>query len=149
MKVCPNCQLSFDDSANVCNQCGGQLTYVPGAVVTADPADHTAEFDAKDISDNKCFAMLPYLLSFIGVIIALLASSASPYTMFHVRQGLKIMVCEFLVLIVGMIVPFLGWFIVLPIGMVILEVVAIICFFRVCKGQAKEAPIVKGLKFLK
>ena len=39
-----------------------------------DPKDHTAEFDAKDISDNKVMAMLPYLMGTIGIIIALIAS---------------------------------------------------------------------------
>ena len=149
MKFCPNCHLTYDDTANVCTQCGGPLTYVPGAVVAAaDPADHTAEFDAKDISENKCFAMLPYLMSFIGVIIALLAAQASPYTMFHVRQGLKLAVVEILVVIVGSIIPIIGW-IAMGICVIVLLVVEIICFFRVCKGQAKEAPIVGGLKFLK
>ena len=150
MKYCPNCHLTYDDSANVCGQCGAPLANVPvqaGAAV-ADPTDHTAEFSAKDISDNKVFAMLPYLMSFIGVIIALLAAPASPYTMFHVRQGLKIAVVEILVAIVGSIIPILGW-IALGICIIILLVVEIICFFRVCKGLAKEPPIISGLGFLK
>ena len=115
-----------------------------------DPTDHTSEFTAKDISDNKVFAMLPYLTSFIGVIIALLAAPSSPYTMFHVRQGLKIMVTEILL---GLVTALLVWTIIVPIAagicMVILLVVQIICFVRVCKGQAKEVPIIKGFGFLK
>ncbi len=155
MKYCPNCKLTYDDNANVCGQCGSPLMNGPDQrqvqpqMVVADPTDHTAEFDPKDISDNKVFAMLPYILSFFGIIISLLASSASPYTMFHVRQGLKIMVVEILVYVVGALVPFLGWFLVLPIGSIILFVVQIICFFRVCGGSAKEPPIIKSLGFLK
>ena len=34
-------------------------------------------------------------------------------------------------------------------GLLVLLVVQIICFFRICKGQAKEAPIVCKLGFLK
>ena len=151
MKFCPNCHLTYDDSANVCGQCGGPLSVIPQQVqqqAAYDPTDHTAEFSPQDISDNKVFAMLPYLMSFIGVIIALLAAPSSPFTMFHVRQGLKVAVVEILVGIVGAIIPIIGWF-ALGICMIILLVVEIICFFRVCKGQAKEAPIVKNLGFLK
>lgn len=114
-----------------------------------DPKDHTAEFDAKDISDNKVMAMLPYLLGTIGIIIALLASRESAYTYFHVRQALKITVVSVLI---GIITVLLCWTIVVPIAGgvcgIILLVVRIICFFQICTGKAKEAPIVSGLGFL-
>ncbi len=155
MKFCPNCHLSYDDSANVCGQCGGPLQMIPEQFRQAppqvlDPTDHTAEFSPQDISDNKVFAMLPYLLSFIGVIIALLAAQSSPYTMFHVRQGLKLLVTEVLL---GLCAAILAITIIVPIAaavcMMILAVIEIICFFNVCSGKAKEPPIVKNLPFLK
>lgn len=64
--------------------------------------DHTAEFDPKDISDNKVYCMLVYLASWLGIIVALLASGASKseYVNFHVRQALKISVISTLSLIV-------------------------------------------------
>lgn len=115
-----------------------------------DPKDHTAEYDPKDISDNKVMAMLPYLLGTIGIIIALLASRESPYTYFHVRQALKITVCSALV---GIITVVLCWTVIVPIAgaicAVILLVVRIIGFFQVCAGSAKEAALVGGLGFLK
>lgn len=173
MKVCPNCHAQLDDAAAFCTSCGTnvsaqQPTAAPQPEAGApqspvmqqpvygyaqpapafDPADHTAEFDPKDISDNKVFAMLPYLMSFIGVIIALLAAQDSPYTKFHVRQGLKILVVEILATIIGVIIPILGW-IALGICLIILLVIEIICFFQVCKGKAKEPAIIKSLSFLK
>ena len=115
-----------------------------------DPFDHTAEFDPKDISDNKVFAMLVYLMGTIGIIIALLASHASPYTMFHVRQGLKITVVNMLLAIVVLV---LFWTVLVPIVcgimFVVLFVVNIICFFQVCSGKAKEPAIVCKLGFLR
>ena len=116
---------------------------------TQKPTDHTAEFDAKDISDNKVVAMLPYLLSFIGVIIALLGANDSKYAAFHVRQALKILVCQIIVYVVGAIIPFLGWFLILPVGSLILLIVTIISFFSVCKGNAKEPAIISNFGFLK
>ena len=153
MKFCPNCHLTYDDSANVCGQCGGPLSQIPQQVqqqVAYDPFDHTAEFNPKDISDNKVFAMLPYLMSFMGIIIALLAAPSSPFTMFHIRQSLKLLVTQILIGIAAVVLAFTF---IVPIAagicMLVLLVVEIICFFRVCKGQAKEAPIVKNFGFLK
>lgn len=115
-----------------------------------DPKDHTAEYDPKDISDNKVMAMLPYLMGTIGIIIALLASRESPYTYFHVRQALKITVCNALV---GIVTVILCWTVIVPIAgaicAVILLVVRIISFFQVCGGSAKEVALVGGLGFLK
>ena len=68
--------------------------------------------------------------------------------MVHVRQGLKLLVVEMLVLVIGSIIPILGW-IAMGICVIILLVVEIICFVRVCKGQAKEAPIIGNFGFLK
>ena len=42
------------------------------------PADHTAEFAADDISKNKVTAMAAYMLGIIGIVIALLAAPESP-----------------------------------------------------------------------
>ena len=96
------------------------------------------------------YAMLPYLLSLIGVIIALLAAKDSAYVRFHVKQALKILVTTALV---GMLTVLLCWTIIAAIAgcvcLIILEVVNFIAFFQVCGNKAKEPPIVKSLSFLK
>lgn len=161
MKTCTKCGASLEDAAAFCNVCG-QPTGAPAtpgvapapapapAVPAFDPYDHTHEFDAKDISDNKVIAMLVYLMGIIGVIIALLASSTSPYAAFHVRQSLKFTVVETLL---GLISILLCWTIIVPIAVavfcVVLFVCKIICFFSICKGKAKEAPIICKLNFLR
>ena len=99
--------------------------------------------------------MLPYLLGWIGVIVALLASgkkdgSKMGYIDFHVRQALKLTVVNTLV---GIITLLLCWTIIFifvgGICMTILFVIRIIGFFSVCSGNAKELPIVRSLGFLK
>jgi len=147
MKVCTKCNLSFPDDVNACPQCNGPLAYVapqPAARVT----DHTASFTKEDISQNKVLAMIPYLMGWIGIIITLLAAGTSAYAGFHVRQALKIQVCVTLVAIVGAIIPFLGW-IAIGIFAIISLVLNIICFIGVCKGEAKEPPIISSLGFLR
>ena len=108
MKTCPNCNVQLDDAATFCANCGARIPesaqaqpqYTQNTAVPpqGDPYDHTAEFDPQDISDNKVFAMLGYLLGTVGIIIALLASRKSPFTMFHVRQALKFTVVNILML---------------------------------------------------
>ena len=146
--------------------------------------DHTNEFDTKDVSENKAVAMLVYLLGFLGIIIALLAGTTSPYAAFHVRQGLKFVVLDTLIAIVAFLfflimIPFttgsllsglsgygygggvdLGGFaaiggfgaivyLLLGAFSLVLAVVKIICFFSICKGEAKEPPIVRAFGFLR
>ncbi len=158
MKNCVNCGAQLNDDQAFCTTCGAQqpaAAPAPGAapVYTApvapayDPFDHTAEFDAQDVSDNKCFAMLVYIMSVVGIIIALLASKDSPYVKFHLRQAIKLEVCTILSAVLC-VIPFLGW---LAFGVcnAIIFVLKIIAFFQVCGGKAKEPGIIRGLKFLK
>lgn len=171
MKTCPNCHAQLDDNAIFCTACGTQFGAVPPSAEcnspsaerntpqqnavppqpafapAYDPYDHTAEFDPKDISDNKVFAMICYLMGFIGIIAALLATNSSKYAMFHVRQALKIEVASILSIFV-LIIPFLGW-IAFPILQGIIWVIKIISFFQICSGKAKEPAIIRSFGFLR
>ncbi len=170
MKNCPKCGNSCDDAAVFCNKCGTALAaqpaqnqaqqnqapqyqapqyqapqYQPRPVV--DLSDHTAEFDRADISENKVFAMLPYLMGMIGIIIALLANKGSKFIAFHVRQALMIEICVALS-IFACVIPILGW-IVFGIVSLIALVLKVIGFVYVAGSKAKEIPIVKSLSFMK
>lgn len=152
MKFCPNCGSPLEEGAVTCPNCGDPLTLhaEPAPAPYVDPMDHTGEFDPADISENKVIAMLPYILGVAGLIIALLARSDSLYAKFHVRQYLKICVCEAIVAICSAV---LFWTVLVPLAgcicVVILLVIRIICFFQICKGMAKEPAIVGKLGFLK
>ncbi len=154
MKLCPKCNTQLEDSAAFCPNCGTQ--FIPNATVTQQPyvpvdsADHTAEFDSADIRENKLFAAICYVASFLGIIVALLAAKDSPFVKFHIRESLKIAITEIiliLIAVVGMITIIVS--IAAYICIIILAVVEVICFIRTLKGRAVEAPIVKGLNFLK
>ena len=101
------------------------------------------------MSDNKVIAMLVYLLSVVGILIALLSQN-SPYVSFHVRQALKFLVVETLV---GIVTAILCWTVIVPIAAgifyAVLWVVKIICFVSICKGEAKEPVIIRSFTFLK
>lgn len=167
MKVCPKCGSQMNDNDSFCETCGmgfggdaphdnsqqpneGQPNNWQQPVEHINPYDHTAEFDLKDISANKVIAMLCYLLGTVGVIIAMLGSQSSPYAGFHVRQAIKFTVVDILLGIIGVV---FFWTFLIPllcgICYVILFVVRIICFFSICKGNAKEPPIIRSLGFLR
>ena len=96
MITCPKCGNQLPDGAAFCNNCGTPIAQaapqgapqgVPGQqpvypaqppVMAYDPWDHTLEFDRQDISDNKVFAMLPYLFSWTCVIVVMLVAQISP-----------------------------------------------------------------------
>lgn len=171
MKTCSICNNQLDDSAAFCTVCGTKFASqqpgygsqqpdyngqqpgygVPGYGAPPVPSyDHTAEFDAKDISDNKVISMLVYLLGTFGIIIALLASGNSPYASFHVRQALKFTVTQILATICMFL---LCWTLIVPLAYIILMfafgIIKLICFFQICSGKAIEPAIIRNLPFLK
>ncbi len=123
---------------------GGAYTPPPPAY---DPYDHTAEFEKSDISENKVLAMIPYLMGWIGIIIALLAVNNSKYVAFQVKQALKLQVCSTLSMF-AVIIPFIGW-IAAGVCAAIIFVLNIMGFFSVCNGKAKEPAIIKSFGFLR
>ena len=164
MKVCPICHSQNSDSSMFCTMCGNALPHDPQPdqaapqqpvvyqppVPYVDPYDHSDEFDPRDISDNKVYALAMYLLSFIGLIIALLGAKDSPYIQFHLRQNLKILIVETMVTLASVL---LGFTVIVPIAgavcLLILQVLRYIAFFQICGGKAKEPAIIRGLGFLK
>lgn len=168
---CVNCGTKFESNENYQNtteadyyqndnqyqqnnqyqqqQYGG--AYNPNPMpVAVDIYDHTNEFDAKDISDNKVMAMALYLMGITGLFIALLAGLQSPYVTFHVKQIMKFYVVSILATIAAVI---LCWTVIVPFAYVILTIalfiIKIIGFFQVCNGKAKEPAIIRSIKFLK
>lgn len=181
MKTCPNCRNQVLDEAVFCPICGSAMdaapqyqqpptqpnppynsTYtqppVPAAPIPyVNPFDHTKDFDAADISENKVFAMIMYLLGPLGVIIGLLGADDSKYVAFHVRQVLKLTVAEILGILALAAVSYVMWNIrlrslmmfVIVVALIGLVVLHLICFLQVCKEKAKEVYIVRNLRFMK
>ena len=164
MKICPTCNMQLDDNAVFCRNCGTRVSPKEEPVVTSGyesgyyqvsapeptPWDHTAEFESKDIAEHKLLAMLIYLTGIVGIILALLARTESPWLRFHLRQGLKFLVAEVLLTIAAAV---LCWTLIAPfcaaIAILVLYVIRIISFFQVCGGKAVEPAILRSIGFLK
>lgn len=170
MKNCPKCGTQVSDSSMFCTTCGNSfqnanpqpnnntdqqvLNNAPYVqpVPAVDPYDHTAEFDEKDVHDNKIFALCTYAFSVVGVIIALLAnkSNKSAYLSFHIKQSLTITLVE---TIITLLTGILSWTCIVPvvgaIAVVALLVITVICFCKTCANKSVEAPLICKIKFLK
>ena len=111
-----------------------------------DPSDHTAEFDPRDIADNKLFAVIPYFTLLYGLIIALLCKE-SAFTKFHAKNAIRLKIAGFLALIPA-IIPILGWFVSLILFLILL-VINIIAIIQCFQGKAKDLPIISNIGFLR
>ncbi len=111
-----------------------------------DPNDHTADYDAEDIAENKLFAVATYLFGILGIIMALLVKD-SPFVKFHIKNALRLEIATILI-VIPCIIPFLGLFVtaVLAIILVVVEIIAVVNAFQ---GKAKDVPIIGSIKFLK
>lgn len=148
MKYCTKCGTQCEDNVAVCPSCGNKFEVA--AAKPVDNKDHTAEFDAKDISDNKVVSMLPYLLGIIGVIVAAILATDSPYAKFHVGVALKYTVVEAILIIVSAVLAFTF---IVPIAggicLIIVFVLRVISFIQICQGKAKDPAIIGSFGFLK
>ena len=114
-----------------------------------DPTDHTSEFAADDVAENKPFALLIYIGGIIGLIIALFLKKDSAYLKFHIRQGIKIYLAETLLtvicsLAIVLVVPFF----VYSVAMIILIIVRLICFLTQLRASQRNLPLLRVLTSL-
>lgn len=147
MAFCSNCGKELPDGAAVCPACGAVLGSAPeSAAPVIEAWDHTAEYDAQDISDNKVYALTAYLFGILGVLLCNVLSKDSPYASFHAREALKL---DVTVIVIYLISCVLCWTCIVPIAgvifVLIFSVVRIICFVQVCKGQAKEPWLIRSI----
>lgn len=119
-------------------------------------ADTTAEFDPKDIEQNKVMALLSYFGIF--VLIPIFAAKDSKFARFHANQG--VILCIACIIygiaysILSSIILAISWrlyFVVSLIGLVgfVFAVLAIIGIINSLNGKAKELPLIGKYKILK
>jgi uncharacterized membrane protein len=101
-------------------------------------------FERDDIEKNKVMAILAYLI----FLLPLLAAKESKFAMYHTNQGLVLFLTAVAVNVIGGIVPFIGWLIVLPLGNLFVFVLAILGIINAAKGEAKPLPLIGGIKIL-
>lgn len=102
-------------------------------------------FEREDIEKNKVMAILAYIL----FLIPLLAVKDSPFSKFHTNQGLILFIAAIIINIVGYVLPFIGWLIILPFGNLFVLILAIIGIINAANGTAKPLPLIGNFTLLK
>ena len=103
-----------------------------------------------DVEANKALAIIGYIIPILFFIPLLNDSSKnSPFAKFHANQQLILLITAFAVNVVGIIIPFLGWFIILPFGGLAVLVLAIIGLIGAAKGEMKPLPLIGGFTILR
>lgn len=121
-------------------QAGQQQAPPPQQMAPPPPAAGVSS--EAEINDGKIFAFLAYLLTLVGFLIVILAKKENKFAMYHAKQGLVLFIFEVIVYFVGGIIPFLGWFIILPVGGIFVLVLKIMGIVNSLNGQEKPLPII-------
>lgn len=87
--------------------------------------------------DDRALASLSYM--WILCVIPLAIKKDSEFVQHHARQGLVLFVFELLVLLFGML-PFLGWFIITPVGTLAAIIFAVLGVSQALQGNEWEMP---------
>lgn len=98
-----------------------------------------------DAQQNKVMAMLAYVLFFIP----LLAAPKSSFAKYHANQGLILLILAIAVNVIGGVVPFLGWFLILPIGSIAVLVFFVMGIINASNGVTKPLPVIGGFTLIK
>ncbi|MDP1884463.1 MAG: DUF4870 domain-containing protein [Candidatus Moranbacteria bacterium] len=103
----------------------------------------------KDVESNKAMAIIGYIIPILFFVPLLSDAKNSPFAKFHANQQLNLLLAAIAVNIVGTIIPFLGWFIILPLGSIALIVIAIMGIINAVKGEMKALPLIGGFSLIK
>ena len=92
-----------------------------------------------DVEKAKGLAWLSYL----GILwlIPLLTMKENAFAKFHVKQGIVLTIYGVAVGIVGGAIPFLGWFIIAPVGSIIVLVLCIMGIINSLGGMYWKCPL--------
>lgn len=117
-----------------------------------DTKDSTAEFDEKDITDNKVMGILAYC-SWL-VLIPLFGAKESKFARYHVNQGIVLAIASTVVIGIATAlshIPFLGWIFSIVEGLlgVVVFLLSICGIVNAANGKAKELPIIGSIKLFK
>lgn len=92
-----------------------------------------------DIEKAKSIAWLSYL----GILwlVPLLTMKENAFAKFHVKQGIVLTIYGLAVGIVGGAIPVLGWFIIAPIGSIIVLVLCVMGIINSLSGKYWKCPL--------
>ena len=92
--------------------------------------------------DSKIFAFLAVFLSIIGFLVVLLAKKDDKYAMYYAKQSLILFIAGMVVNVAGTFIPIIGWFVILPVGGILVFILWIMALINSVSGIQKPVPII-------
>ncbi len=102
-----------------------------------------------DAEKNKMMAIVGYIIPILFFIPLVTDAKNSPFAKFHSNQQLVLLLAAIAINIVGSVIPFIGWFLILPLGSIFLIVIAIMGIINAAKGEMKKLPLIGGISIIK
>ncbi len=179
MTTCTKCGKPVAEGVKFCPECGTEVAAAAPAANNNEfaqkvknlnnTADTTAEFEQRDIEENKTISVLSYFGPL--VFIPMFAKKESKFARFHSNQGLVLLIADVVFGVVQAILqailraifpwkwtyglvggrgPVYGFLsTVLSLLWIVIAVLAIIGIMNAVKGKAKELPIIGKFRILK
>ena len=107
----------------------------------------TNKVKPENIDEVKAVSAIGYLG--ILFLVPMLTNPKSEYAMFHANQGLLLGITAFAVNMIGSVIPFIGWFLILPFGNIFVFVLFIMGIINAMNGSMKRLPLIGGFYLLK
>jgi len=92
--------------------------------------------------NEKLCGILTYFLAGIIWYFVDEEMKKSKFVKFHVKQALILLIANIIISVAGSIIPFIGWFIILPLGSLFILILWIIGIISAINGKEKELPII-------
>ena len=103
-----------------------------------------------NVDEGKLCAILAWIFP-IGLIWYFVDEKMkkNKFANFHVKQSLVLAILALAIYVVGSIIPVLGWFIILPLGNLLVFILFLIGIISAINGKEKELPVIGkyGKKF--
>ena len=159
MAFCKKCGAEISDNEVLCANCAkvsenvknnSENAYRQATDFMSNVPDHSAEYTAEDMEQNKVYAILAY----IGILflVPILCAKESPFARFHANQGLVLflfsIVCGIVVGILKVVlwyIPFVSALLTMAEGLITLALM-IYGIYNAATGKAKELPILGRIK---
>ena len=163
MAYCRNCGKEIDESAKFCSYCGTATDVNANTNKSFNlgekfqefnnTKDHTEEFEAEDIENNKIIALFAYFG--LLILIPIFATPNSRYAKFHVSQGINLIVVSLAYsAISSALVAAFSWLpvvctlidISVSLAGLLIVVLVVLGIYNAVNGKAKELPIIGSWK---
>ncbi|PIR73853.1 MAG: hypothetical protein COU40_00420 [Candidatus Moranbacteria bacterium CG10_big_fil_rev_8_21_14_0_10_35_21] len=113
------------------------------------PGANQSQGGGSDAEKNKNMAIIGYIIPILFFIPLVTDAKNSPFAKFHAGQQLNLFLAVIVVQVVGILIPIIGWFLILPIGTIAIIVLAIMGLIHASKGETKKLPIIGGFEIIK